>query len=324
MNPESVNTPAALPIRLSRLALRRQIGELDEALYAAAYFLTWQMALHGRRFASRKSKSESKPDPEAWSAMLDTRSGEPLRTILSHWFERHHFLGVIPNVPAAFLGWLKGLWSLQLSQRIPSPAEVLRMQAAGTRPVTVLADYSRAVRPVLGKADGFAFLIHDLEHAYKFFHDPELHAAQRRFFRLLLAAVEAGWFEAYRADPVFAGKFDYLISDMNTHPVHGLRYLSAVLVECLLRAEGKGPEEALSPQGEAEMSGLLGSLGRFWGFSAPAAERLLRLPGEFGEADAEVLAEAVATAEIDPEPCYVRRDGRLPWAPAGARPEGGV
>lgn len=281
--------------RLSRLAARRSSGELDDVLYAAGYFLAWQAALHGRRFASRKSKAAPRPDFEAWLAELDSGSGEALRAKFISWFEHYQFLGVIPAVPAAFLAWLRRVWPLRLMVRVPSPLEVLRMQAEGARPVTVLPEYPRACRPILGKANGFAFMVHDLEHGYKFFHDPELHAAQRRFFGLLLGAMEEGLFNPYRSDSVFAEQLDYLISDMNTHPVHGLRYLCAVLIECLLRRQNKDAKAALSAAGESELLSRLDSLGSFWEFPATASAALTRLAtGGFGEADATVLAEAVS------------------------------
>jgi hypothetical protein len=307
-----VNPQATLAVHLPRLALRWRNGELEDAAYAAAYFLVWRIAVHGRRFASRGSKSDPRPDPDGWLAKLDTASGEALRETLIGWFERYHFLGIIPNVPAAFLGWLQERWPLDLALRIPSPLDVLHMQAAGRRPVTVVADYPRALRPVLTKADGCAFLVHDLEHAYKFCHDSRLHEGQRHFFGLLLKAVNAGLFETYRADPVFAGQFDYLSSDMNTHPVHSLRFLVAVLIECLLRREGKAMREALSPEAEAELAGLIETLGERWAFPGPATAALLRLvKGGFGAAEGERLERAIlatpAAGPMDKPHGYTRR-----------------
>ena len=283
----------ALSIRLSRLAARRQHGMMNDAAYASAYFLLWQTTRHGRRFASRKSKFDARPELEKWLLELEQASGEALHAALIRWLERYQFLGIVPNVPSALLGWLRNQWPLRLTFKIPPPDEVLRMQAAGVRPVTVIADYSRAVRPVLAKADGFAFMIHDLEHAYKFFHDPWLNTAQQRFFERILGAIEVGLFEPYRADPVFARQFDYLISDMNTHPVHSLRYLGAVLVECLLRREGKGPKAALSPVSENEMACLLRELGTCWEFPKTALIAFQRLLGAgFDEADAAAIERA--------------------------------
>jgi hypothetical protein len=290
----AVNLDSALSVRLPELAARWRAGDLSAAAYASGYFLLWQIALHGRRFASRKSKADPKPDAATWLAILDASADGALDAALTKCFERHHFLGVIPNVPAAFLAWLRGEWPLILTERIPSPDEVLAMQAAGTRPVTVIADYARALRPVLTKANGFAFLVHDLEHAYKFFHDPRLHWGQRRFFTLLLDAYGQGVFEPYRSDRVFADRFDYLMSDMNTHVVHSLRFLGAVLIECLLRREGKSPRDELSPRAEAEIAELMRGLGRLWAFPAAAGEALLRLvEGGFGDADAALVEQAV-------------------------------
>jgi hypothetical protein len=292
-----VNLDSALSTRLPELAARRRAGKLSAAAYASAYFLLWQIAAHGQRFASRRSRAAPKPDAAAWLAILEASAGEAMDTALMECFERHHFQGVIPNVPAALLAWLRGEWPLTLTGRIPSPREVLGMQAAGTRPVTVIADYARALRPVLTKSNGFAFLVHDLEHAYKFFHDPRLHRGQRRFFTLLLDAHGQGVFEPYRSDRMFADRFDYLMSDMNTHVIHSLRFLGAVLIECLLRREGKSPRDELSPRAAAELVELMRGLGRLWAFPCVAGEALLRLvEGGFGEADAALIEQAVLSS----------------------------
>lgn len=291
--------PAVIPDpvlaeRLPLLALRHRGGEIGDAVYAAGYFLAWQIALHGRRFASRKSKSDPRPDAGAWFPRFATGGDDGLRAALIQAFGRQHFLGVIPNVPVAFVAWLRDEWPLTLMAGIPAPAAVLDMQVAGTRPVTVIADYARALRPVLSKANGYAFLVHDLEHAYKFFHDPRSHRAQRRFFRLLLDAVRAGVFDAYRRDPLFDDRFDYLMSDMNTHVVHSLRFLGAVLIECLLRREGKGEKETLSVAAEMELAGFLRGLGEVWRFPPVAGAALGRLVrGGFGEEEAALIEAAV-------------------------------
>ena len=171
--------------------------------------------------------------------------------------QRHGFLGVIANVPASLHAWLAGKWSLMLCEHIPGPEEVLRLQARGIRPVTVLCDYPRMLRPILNKSDAHAFMIHDLEHAYKFFHDPVLHRAQRRFFSVIGRALYSGVFDDHRCDPVFAARFEYLISDMNTHVMHSLQYLRAILVEHYLRREHQPPAGELSPRARAAIETLM-------------------------------------------------------------------
>jgi hypothetical protein len=183
--------------------------------------------------------------------------GEDLRERLFVWLERYQFRGVIDNVPQALAQWLRGAWPLILREDIPKPLEVLRMQARGCRAVTVLTKYPRLCQPVLNKPDAFAFFLHDLEHAYKFFHSPALHAGQCAFFAMLEDACDRGVFAPYFGDAGFTGKFHYLMSDMNTHPEHGRQYLRAILVEFYLHREQKGRKQPLSSAAEQMMDEVM-------------------------------------------------------------------
>jgi len=242
---------------LPRLAERRRSGEFDDAVFAALYFLYWQIATHGEPYASRKCKHDPRPDMAMWLAAMETQEGETLRAQLLDWVGRYQFRGVIANVPVALGQWLRGAWPLVLREDIPGPREVLRMQARGARPVTVLTGYPRLLKPVLNKSDAFAFFLHDLEHAYKFFHSPELHAAQCMFFTVLDGALDRGVFTPHFVDAGFVERFHYLMSDMNTHPEHSRQYLRAILVEFYLRRERKVPAQALSPTAEREIADLM-------------------------------------------------------------------
>ncbi|MDV3241562.1 MAG: hypothetical protein LOY00_07240 [Methylocaldum sp.] len=283
--------------RIPELTARWRSGGLSDAAYAALYFFIWQIGMHGPRFASRKVKSDPRPDASSWLADFDRSAGSELERVLVDRIERYHFFGLIPNASVALSAWLRGEWPLLLTERIPPPGEVLEMQATGRRPVTVVADYPRLLRPVLKKPNGFAFFVHDLEHAFKFFHDPNVHDGQRKFFGLLRETVRQGLFSPYLGDKVFAEKFDYLISDMNTHVIHSLRFLGAILIECILRREGKAPHETLSSAAGDELAELLQTLSRCWAFSPAAEKAMLRLiDGGFGEADAALIERAVSRA----------------------------
>ena len=139
---------------------------------------------------------------------------------------------------------------------------MLHLQAAGTRPVTALTAPARLRRPVLHKPDAFAFFVHDLEHAYKFFFSPELHAGQRAFFARLAAACADGVFAPYLAEAEFAARFHYLMSDMNTHPEHSRQYLRAVLVEAHLRRAGRTPAQALDAAAERAIAAVMAAVER--------------------------------------------------------------
>lgn len=220
---------------LAGVTARWTQGEISDAAYASLYFLHWQIASQGRRFASRRFRADPKPDPQHWLAHLSAAAPVQLHDRLLCYFERYQFFGVIGNVPAALAAWLRGEWRLNLCGYIPTSRQVLAMQVDGTRPVTVLSAWPRMLQPVLSKANAFEFMVHDLEHAWKFCHDAELHQQQRAFFQLLQTALEQGRFDEYLRDSQFAAKFDYLSSDMNTHTLHASQYLRAILVEYHLR-----------------------------------------------------------------------------------------
>jgi hypothetical protein len=257
-----------LQVQLAKLVRRRDAGNISDAVYAALYFLHWQAALHGRRFASRKFKRDPRPNHLLWLNGLEGITGAELRERLVYYFERYNFLGVIPNVGAALLAWLRGCWPLYLCGHIPGPEEMLQMQARGTRAVTILSEYPRVLQPVLNKPNAFAFMVHDLEHAFKFFHDPDLHEGQKGFLSQILTATKSGLLDGTMRDPVFVDKFNYLISDMNTHAMHSLQFLRAILIEHHLRAAGKPAWEVLPSHAQGEVEAIMHF---FDGFQAAVA-----------------------------------------------------
>jgi hypothetical protein len=151
------NISQELLARLPVLASRWRAGVCDAAEFAALYFLHWQIAIHGQAFASRKRKHDPRPDAAEWLAVLAMAEGERLRPLLLDWLERYQFRGVIGNVPVVLVQWLRGAWPLILREDIPSPRDILRWQASGTRAVTVITAWPRAREPVLNKSDAFAF-----------------------------------------------------------------------------------------------------------------------------------------------------------------------
>jgi hypothetical protein len=239
------------------LARRYREGGLQPAVYATRYLLQWQWLRHGTALAQRRSRRDDKPDGRAWFAHLDTLAPADAANFLASVLERYDLRGVRRRVNVALERWLRGAWPLTLYERVPAANDVLRMQIDGTRPITVIADYPRLIEPIEEKPDAFAFLCHDLEHAWQFFHDDERHLAQRCFARELACAIEKGVFAPYTQDPAFARKFDYLVADMNTHVAHSLQYLRAILLDFHLRAEDKTPHDSLSSDGRERLRACL-------------------------------------------------------------------
>ncbi len=243
--------------QLPALAACWRSGELDAAMFASLYLLLWQIAMHGPQFASRKRKCDPRPEVEQWLNLLMAPRAAGLRQRLLDFFGRYQFRGVIGNVPAALQRWLRGEWPLIACQDIPSPRELLAWQARGVRAVAIKTDSARVHEPLLNKRNAYEFFLHDLEHAYKFFHSPELHAGQRAFFLKLETALDGGMFAMHLSDDAFREKFHYLMGDMNTHPEHSRQYLRAILIEFYLRRDGRELTAALSPAMERNIEEIL-------------------------------------------------------------------
>ena len=84
-----------------------------------------------------------------------------------------------------------------------------------------------------------------------------MHAGQRAFFAALEDAIDSGVFAPHFGDAEFTGKFQYLMSDMNTHPEHSRQYLRAILVEFYLRREQKWRKQPLSAAAEEKMDEVM-------------------------------------------------------------------
>ncbi len=242
---------------LPSLAARWRAGELTASCMAALYFLHWQIATHGHAFASRKAKSDPRPQAVSWITALRNTAPGNLRALLLDYLDCYQFRGVIANVPATLSQWLRGNWPLELREDVLSPLDVLRAQARGIRAVTAMMTWPRMLEPVLTKPNAFAFFLHDVEHAYKFFHSPDLYAGQKIFFGALEAALDNGVFAKYLDEPTFREKFHYLMSDMNTHPQHSRQYLRAILIEFYLRRDGKPSTAPLPPAAQRAIESAL-------------------------------------------------------------------
>jgi len=181
-------------------------GELSDAIMATRFFIYY----HLNKYPNKKIQSA-----------FDSGLAEDV--ILSSYV----FKKVRPKVISALLNWLNRRWEVKLFDRILSPYEVLDLQASGIRPVTMkLQD---TLSPILHKDDCLEFLVHDLEHAYMFFHNDELKFMQIDFFNNIKKSLEMKFWDKYLDRPEFRERFYYLISDMNTHREHYKAYLLSML-----------------------------------------------------------------------------------------------
>ena len=128
---------------------------------------------------------------------------------------------------------------------------------------------------VLGERDPFSFLLHDLVHAYKMFSNDYLLSGQLGFYRALLKLFSAS--EETKStsrtqscsilEPLLANdaqlvdQFDYLISDMNSHPRHLFFYFKAILITAIKRKHHlNAPDSRLSGSSLSEFDALFESV----------------------------------------------------------------
>jgi len=121
--------------------------------------------------------------------------------------------------------WQKGDWKLVLTEKIPTVNEMLEIQLAHSRYVSILFDFNFNHE---GR-DVFSFFLHDLMHAHHFLSHPEKMKGELGFYYLMKQAFDRNVLKEALQDRIFHHEFEYLISDMNAYCIHQLKYLRGAL-----------------------------------------------------------------------------------------------
>jgi hypothetical protein len=185
---------------------------------------------------------------------------------LEDLWRAYFFRGVVLDSHEGMVGWLEGRYPIEVRNDIPSPEEMLRTQCEGRRIFTLLLRPEEQFVAYGRHRDACDFLLHDFEHAHKFFADPDSHRGQVRFFRVLRATL--GSFEPWRNDQQFNRDFDYLKADMNSHPVHLMKYLKAVVLAAEIRRRTRR---------DPELDGFWLELFGAWGMAGDTLTAALQL-----------------------------------------------
>tara|TARA_R110002049_G_scaffold63125_2_gene168121 strand:- start:842 stop:1462 length:621 start_codon:yes stop_codon:yes gene_type:complete len=179
------------------------IGDAEMAVYFFLYY-------HQQKYPNIKLQRALESD-ESYAAILN----------------RFVFKKVKFKAVEALKRWSSGEWKFKLVDSILLPKDVLYYQSLGIRPVTIKVQDS--LEPILHKADCLEFFIHDLEHGYMFFHDEKLRQMQLKFFKEIHSRLDLEVWTKYNQSERFQYRFNYLISDMNTHLEHYKSYLYAMI-----------------------------------------------------------------------------------------------
>lgn len=190
--------------------------------------------------------------------------------------------GVRQDAHQGLLGWLEGRYPLELFYEIPSPREMLKCQCQGHRIVSLVPTPPPGIEKPYGRHAGpLEFLLHDLEHGQKYFGDPVIARGQQVFFRHLQRTLSV-WNSLCTEFQPFIHDLNYLMSDMNSHPVHLMKYMKAIALQAFI---GLGKLH--------EFDVFFESLFLSWGFRGPALESAQRLnyPGKETAIDQQVVCD---------------------------------
>lgn len=276
---------------------RWKTGTLTDAEMAAVYVVVFsflrrpQDFLGGphKEFAAAPGPTVSELSCQTFTEILRSTLPEGLAGLKSlKRFENEepfltflcaHTLRSIPiSVMRSLSSWQTGTYPLTLWTTIPSPEEVLQLQVGGQRCVSMFTQESEFSQLALDGRDVFGFLIHDLIHADHFFHDPENAQAQIQFSQKLQILWQQPFLqERLQADPEFKDEFQYLMSDMNSVPLHLLKTLKAQLLAHIKRQVNTAITAPLPDHLESHFCELLEQALKPWNFTVKGLEAAHRL-----------------------------------------------
>lgn len=221
------NLAANWEARLTPLWQAWKQGQLSEAEVAAIYLLIGLQVRSPDAWLAGPSRSHLSPVCPSPTI----QDWIPLSPRLSKWLSPTALIsevlsgfslrGVRLCARETLLQWMRGDVDLRLLDHVPSPDEMLDLQAQGGRWISLMFKRHELAKPILDGRDALSFLLHDLGHAWQFFVSAENRRGQISFYRMLQKARDHRLLdEPSLYDTSWPQRLDYLIADLNTHPVH--------------------------------------------------------------------------------------------------------
>jgi hypothetical protein len=113
------------------------------------------------------------------------------------------------------------------------PLELLKIQISGRRVVALNERVEEWAGSLYAGRDYLGFILHDLIHADHFFSSSVYRAGQLGFYKFALAIFSLSSVQKLLEDSKFKEGFEYIISDMNSHPLHLFQTLHSLLFSVL-------------------------------------------------------------------------------------------
>lgn len=164
----------------------------------------------------------------------------------------YHWVGLSDRIRRSLIQWHLGHYPLILCFYVPTPYEILEIQARGQRVVTAfntVEDWNKN----WGHHDAWNFIAHDLIHADHFFINPENRNGQIQFYKTILK----NWKEPEIRDLQSNPDFEYLISDMNSHPMHMIETLKSLLIRSIKKRNQISDPMRLPNELETQVQGFM-------------------------------------------------------------------
>lgn len=145
-------------------------------------------------------------------------------------FLNRHRIKALPESCFRSLCYMRtGRYPLKLSAGVVSPFELLQIQLRGERIVSMDEDFSAWPERLYSGRDYLGFVLHDLIHADHFFFEPEHRDGQLGFYHYVNSFIADESLLELLKSSVFREGFEYIISDMNSHPLHLFQTLHSLL-----------------------------------------------------------------------------------------------
>ena len=122
-------------------------------------------------------------------------------------------------------------YPLQITTGVTAPKELLKLQLNKKRIVSFNEDYESWPETLYSGRDHLGFILHDLIHADHFFADTTNHQGQIGFYKFIDKIINDPVLNKLLCNIKFKEGFEYIISDMNSHPLHLLQTLHSLLYQ---------------------------------------------------------------------------------------------
>lgn len=240
----TVINPGLVPItflreQLTELAECWQKKEISGAHFAALYLL-WNLTARygtacargpGMRFVATSLAYPLWPKKLPRSAHFERWLDDP--TSAGEALAKLNFVSLPLRARETLSLWLRGEWPLWACTKIPSVDEILKAQLQGTRYVSMLLPPDNWLEEIHEGRDNYSFFLHDLLHAYEFMSRPEKKYAQMATSWLTHQAHQSEFIVKLRQQHnSLTERLEYMISDLNTHPLHWWKIFFTTLMSC--------------------------------------------------------------------------------------------